>query len=53
MVENKDMQFFMDNLEIKREKDKKIDLLEQGFKHQIVSNFPAHDLGFHGKWGSN
>ena len=26
------------------------DLLERGFEPQIFSNFPAHDLNFHGRW---
>ena len=50
MVKNKDMQFFMENSKIKRKKDKKkFDLQEQGFELQIFSNFPTHDLNFHGK----
>ena len=44
MVENKDMQFFMENLKINRKKTKKdSDLPERGFEPQIFSNFPAHD----------
>ena len=43
------MQFFMESLKVKRNKDKKIDFLEQGYEPQIFSNFPAHDLNFHGK----
>ena len=40
----------MKNLKMKRKKDKKkFDLPEQGFEPQIFSNFPAHDLNFHGK----
>ena len=51
MVENKDMRFFMENLETKRKKDKKkFDLLEWRFEPQIFSNFPTHDLNFHVKW---
>jgi hypothetical protein len=35
-----------------QKKDKKnFDLPEQGYEPQIFSNFPAHDLNFHGKWG--
>ena len=30
----------------------KIDLPEQGFEPQVFSNFPAHDLNFHLKWGA-
>ena len=44
------MKFSIKNLKIKRKKrTKKIDLPEQGFEPQIFSNFPAHDLNFHGK----
>jgi hypothetical protein len=32
MVKNKDMQFFMENLKMKRKKKKKIDLPERGFE---------------------
>ena len=50
MVKNKDTQFFMENLKMKRKKDKKkFDLPEPGFEPQIFSNFPANDLNFHGK----
>ena len=49
MVKNKDMQFFMENLKMKRKKTKKFDLPKRGFEPQIFSNFPAHDLNFHGK----
>ena len=45
MVKNKDTQFFMGNL--KRKKDKKVDLPERGFEPQIFSHFPAHNLNFH------
>ena len=50
MVKNKDMQFFMENLKMKRKKGQKFfDLPERGFEPQIFSHFPAHDLNFHGK----
>ena len=50
MVKNKDMEFFMENLKMKRKKGQKnFDLPERGFEPQIFSNFPAHDLNFHGK----
>ena len=50
MVENKDMRFFMENLETKRKKDKKkFDLLEWRIEPQIFSNFPTHDLNFRQK----
>ena len=48
MVKNKYMQFFMENLK-KKKGQKKFDLPERGFEPQIFSNFPAHDLNFHGK----
>ena len=36
--------------EFEKEKGNKFfDLLERGFKPQIFSNFPDHDLNFHGK----
>ena len=38
--------------ENEKKKDKKFfDLPEQGFEPQIFSNFTAHDLNFHGRWG--
>ena len=46
MVKNKDIQFFMENLKMKRKKDKIFDLPEQGFETQIFSNFPVHDLNW-------
>ena len=50
MVKNKDMQFFMENLKMKKKKGQIFfDLPERGFEPQIFSNFPAHDLNFHGK----
>ena len=50
MVKNKDMQFFMENLKMKSKKRQNFfDLPEWGFEPQIFSNFPAHDLNFHGK----
>ena len=54
MVKNKDMQFFMENLKIKRKKDKKFLTFRTGdswFEPQIFSNFPAYDLNFYVKWG--
>ena len=53
MVKNKDVQFFMENLKMKRKNDKIFfDLLERGFDPQIFSNFSAHDLNFHVKWAA-
>ena len=44
--------FFMKNLKMKRKKDKKhFDIPEGGFEPQIFSNFAAHDLNFHGRFG--
>ena len=50
MAKNKDMQFFMENLKMKRKKDKIFDIPEWWLEPQIFSNFPAHDLNFQGKW---
>ena len=51
MVKIKDTQFCVKNLKMKRKKGQKnFDLPERGFEPQIFSNFPAHDLNFHG-WG--
>jgi hypothetical protein len=50
MVNNKDMQFFMENLKMERKKGQKFfDLPQRGFDPQIFSNFPAHDLNCHDK----
>ena len=50
MVKIIDMQFFMQSLKMNKKKDKKrFDLLEREFELQISSNFPAHDLNFHGR----
>ena len=50
MIKNKDVQVFMENLRIEKKKAQTFfDLPEQGFEPQIFSNFPAHDLNFHGK----
>ena len=52
MVKHKDMQFFMENLKINRKKARNcFDLQEMGFKPQIFSKFPTHDLIFHGREG--
>ena len=49
-LKNKDMQFFMENLKMKRKKGQKFcELPEQGFKPLIFSNFPARDLNLHVK----
>ena len=42
IAKNKDMQFFMENLKMKRKKGQtNFDLSERGFEPQIFSNFPA------------
>jgi hypothetical protein len=33
----------------KKKEQKYLDLPKLGFENQIFSNFPAHDLNFHGK----
>ena len=33
----------------KKKEQKNFDLPEPGFEPKIFSNFPAHDLNFHGK----
>ena len=52
MVKSKDMEFFMENLKMKKKEQNFFDLLERGFEPQILSNFPAHDLNFYVKWGA-
>jgi hypothetical protein len=48
MVKNKDMQFFMENLKMKRKKGQnKFHLPERVFEPIIFINFHAHDLNFH------
>ena len=39
MVKDKDMQFFMINMKMKRKRDKKIDLPRRGFEAQILNKF--------------
>ena len=42
--------FCVKNLKLKRKEHTQIfDLLQRGFESQIFSNFPTHDLNFHGK----
>ena len=52
VVKIKDIHFCAKNLKMKRKKNK-IFFWPSGarFVHQIFSNFPAHELNFHGKWG--
>ena len=50
MVKKQRYTVFYGEFENEQKKDKKqFDLSEQGFKLQIFSNFPAHDLNFHGR----
>ena len=46
MVKNKDVQFFMENLKMKRKRGKKFDLLWQVFEPQIFQQIPAQNLKF-------
>ena len=49
VVKINDIHFCVKNLKMKRKKNNFFDLPEWGFEPQIVSDFPAHDLNFHGK----
>ena len=52
MVKLKDMQFFMENLKMNRKRTNIfLTFPERGFEPQIFSNFPTHDLNFHGREG--
>ena len=48
MVKDKDMQFFMINMKMKRKRNKKIDLAQRGFEPQIFEQIPAQNLNFEG-----
>ena len=48
MVKDNDMQFFMINMKLKRKRDKKIDLAQQGFEPRIFEQIPAQNLNFDG-----
>ena len=48
MVKDKDMQFFMINMKMKRKRDKKIDLPQRGFEPRIFEQIPTHNLNFDG-----
>ncbi len=49
MVKDKDMQFFMIGMKMKRKGTKKFDLPQRGFEPQIFEqNFPAQNLNFVG-----
>ena len=50
MVKKQRYAVFYGEFENKNKEGQKIfDLPERGFEPQIFSNFPAHDLNFHGK----
>ena len=46
MVKDKDMQFFMINMKMKRKRDKKIDLPRRGFEPRIFEQIPAKKFEF-------
>ena len=48
MVKDKGLQFFMNNMKMKRKKDKKIYLPQQGFEPRIFEQIPAQNLNFEG-----
>ena len=49
MVKNKDTVFYVEFENGKKKYQNIFDPPEWGFEPQIFSNFPAHDLNFHGK----
>ena len=48
MVKDKDMQFFMIDMKMKRKRVKKIDLTQRGFEPRIFEQIPAQNLNFEG-----
>ena len=46
MVKNKDMQFFMENMKMKRKREKNFDIPRRGFEPQIFDEIPAQNLNF-------
>ena len=48
MAKDKDMQFFMINMKMKRKRVKKIDLPRRGFEPWIFEQIPAQNLNFEG-----
>ena len=46
MVENKNIQFFMENMKMKRKRDKRTDLPRRGFEPRIFEQIPAKNLNF-------
>ena len=49
MVKNILCSFYGEFENEKKKEQKFFDLPKRGFELQIFSNFPAHDLNFHGK----
>ena len=48
MVKDKDMQFFMINMKMRRKRNKKINLPRRGFEPWIFEQIPAQNLNFEG-----
>ena len=48
MVKDKGLQFFMNNMKMKRKKDKKIYLPPRGFEPRIFEQIPTQNLNFEG-----
>ena len=48
MVKDKDMQFFMINMKMKRKRGQKINLPRQGFEPRIFEQIPPQNLNFYG-----
>ena len=48
MVKNNDIQFFVENMKMKRKRDKKIDLPWREFESRIFEQIPAQNLNFEG-----
>ena len=49
MVKNNDVQFFYGEFKNEKKKGQNFLTFQRGFEPQIFSNFPGHDLNFHGK----
>ena len=48
MVKDKGLQFFMNDMKMKRKKDKKIYLPRRGFEPRIFEQIPTQNLNFEG-----
>ena len=48
MVKDKDMQFFMINMKMKRKRGKQIYLPRRGFEPRIFEQIPTQNLNFEG-----